>query len=415
MTTVRFLNGLTTIGGNIMEITTATSRVIMDFGMADNGSAADPEILIAEHRLPALKSLFTNPTDHRYQHEAIFISHLHLDHTAALQYLKSDIPVYLSHDSYRLYQSLAASGLAIPLGVNLHAFEYEHHIQIGDLTVTGYASDHDAFGATAFLISDGQHHFGHSGDVRLHGPHVERVQHWMNVFRSLHLDLFMLEATSFSFEPSDNIEFSVPASEDDIQQSFSQLLQTDDRLQVINPYPRNLERLLRFNQTANAYNRPVVWELPYARLLNSFYPEALIHVLASNRLNKQDLASLIPVGLPIIKHEPQRFSLQNSYANLALLTEVKPFMYLHSNGEPLGEYDPRYASLMNFITDNDGELRHLGSSGHATRQALVAIAKTVNAQTTGIWHTFQPETAEKAMQDLDTNILLPAYDATYTF
>lgn len=415
MTTVRFLNGLSTIGGNIMEIATETSRVIMDFGMTENSEETDAETLIAQHSLPALSELFQNNQKHVYQHEAIFISHLHLDHTAALAYLRSNIPVYISHESYRLYQNLAGSGLAMTLGINLHAFEYERPIQIGDLSVTGFASDHDAFGAAALLVSDGHHTFGHSGDVRLHGPHVERVHHWINAFRSAHLDLFMLEGTSFSFEPKQNLEFSDPVSEDDVQHTFGQLIQNDERLLVINPYPRNLERLLRFNQTANAYNRPVVWELPYARLLSSFYPEALIHVQETDRLNKQDFATLIPVSMSTIQHEPDRFCLQNSYANLQVLSRWPRFFYLHSNGEPLGDYDPRYRKLQEFLAQHHAEYQYLGSSGHATQNALIAIAKNVNAQTTGIWHSFHPEAAVAAMSELDTHLFLPNYDEIYSF
>ncbi|MGV0168361.1 MBL fold metallo-hydrolase [Furfurilactobacillus sp. WILCCON 0119] len=412
MTNVRFLNGLNTIGGNIVEITTATSRIITDFGIAVNSDDADPDTLMANHLLPDLPELFTRSAEPSpYRHEAIFISHLHLDHTAALQYLKTDIPVYLSADSYRLYKHLAAAGLAKPMGLNFHSFHYDTPVQIGDLTVTGFASDHDAFGATALLISDGRHSFGISGDVRLNGPHIENVHHWLDVFHQAHLDLFMLEATSFSFPPSEQ----EPASEAQLQASFRELIQTHPELLVLNPYPRNLERLLRFNQTANALNRPVVWELAYARLLHAFYPEALIHVLNTTHLNREDLNTLIPVSSATLRHEPDHFCLQNSFENLPQLDSFGPLLYLHSNGEPLGDYDPRFAVLQDFLSTHHWQLQTLSSSGHATPNALVAIAKRVNGQTTVLWHSFHPAAAAEALASLPTETRLPERNQSYHF
>ncbi len=102
MTTVRFLNGLDTIGGNIVEFATDTSRVIMDFGVAADLTDETVETAIAHGKLPALPELFFDQPD-KYEHEAIFISHLHIDHMGALKYLKKAFP---STCPFRLISSI---------------------------------------------------------------------------------------------------------------------------------------------------------------------------------------------------------------------------------------------------------------------------------------------------------------------
>ena len=119
----------------------------MDFGVA-----AD----LSNRKQSALPSIMVNCRMCRnyflisqtFTHEAIFISHLHIDHMGALQYLKKPIPIYLSEPSYKLYQLLIKLGIEKPVA-NLHPLAYEQPITIGDLTVTGFHSDHDEPGVMA--------------------------------------------------------------------------------------------------------------------------------------------------------------------------------------------------------------------------------------------------------------------------
>lgn len=139
MTTIRFLNGLNTIGGNIVEFATKTSRVIMDFGVAADLSHETVASAIDNGKLPHVPELFFDQPD-SFANEAIFISHLHIDHMGALQYLQKNIPIYLSEPSYRLYQVLIRLGIEKPVS-NLHPLAFESPLAIGDLTVTGFHSD----------------------------------------------------------------------------------------------------------------------------------------------------------------------------------------------------------------------------------------------------------------------------------
>ncbi|MCP9328849.1 MBL fold metallo-hydrolase [Liquorilactobacillus satsumensis] len=412
-TTVKFLNGLRTIGGNIVEICTENARVITDFGLVANTSIADPDEMLAKHILPDIPELFGKKAHRKYQAEAIFITHLHLDHTAALAYLRSDIPVYVSRQTYHLYRSLAAQGMALALNINFQVFDYEEPVRVGDLTVTGYQSDHDVYGAAALLISDGRHFFGNSGDVRLNGPHRSHVDHWMHIFRQLKLDLFMLEGTSFTTNP---VEQGVTnTGEQCCLEKFKTALRNSSELIVISPYLRNIERLFELNQAALVMQRPIVWEAAYAEVLRDFYSDIPIYVLADNKGGGRIAEGLIPVTPTVVNHNKRYFCVQNSFERLQFLARFSNFTYLHCNSDPLGIYDPHYHTLTAFLTHHQAALLDIGVSGHATQQEICKIAQVVHAKQTAMWHSFHPERAVEALKQTELNPLLPEYSKEYRF
>ena len=104
-TTVTVLNGVDTIGGNVVSFETEQARVIMDFGMNFAPADTRPDDLLASGVLPNLPDLFSDEKAAE-QETAIFVSHLHLDHMGALQYLTKPTPVYMSPESAKLYAEL---------------------------------------------------------------------------------------------------------------------------------------------------------------------------------------------------------------------------------------------------------------------------------------------------------------------
>ncbi|WP_057893419.1 MBL fold metallo-hydrolase [Lacticaseibacillus brantae] len=405
MTEVRFLNGLDTIGGNIVEFSNGNSRVIMDFGVASDLTDETVESAIANGKLPNVPELFFNQPD-KFDHEAIFISHLHIDHMGALQYLQADIPIYLSEPSYRLYQSLIAQGIEAPVD-NLNPLPFETPVTIGDFTVTGFASDHDEPGVMALLVDDGRHRYGHSGDVRLNGPHRQNVDHWAQIFNEAKLSLFMLEGTTFSFDTAapveDQSQPSVPLSEASLQTAFAQTLEAASQLVVVNPYQRNYERLQAFVATAASQGRQMVFAPTDAKILEDITGNRPTAVLNDT------------VSLGDIKAEPAKFVLENQFANLELLAELPVSVYVHSNGEPLGDYDPRFQQLQDWLKAHNIPLQFLSASGHAFREDLITLAKMVNPKIIVPWHSFHPERmAETLDNETRAEVLMPERDLFYT-
>ncbi len=357
MTSLRFLNGLTTIGGNIVEFTQGSSRVIMDFGVAADLTGETTESAIAAGKLPNLPDLFGDAPD-AFAHEAIFISHLHIDHMGALQYLQRDIPIYLSEPSYRLYQTLIRLGIEPPVA-NLHPLAFETPLTIGSFTVTCFASDHDEPGAMALLVDDGEHRYAHSGDVRLNGPHRARVEHWAQVMHAAKVNVLMLEGTTFSFDTDAPVEDaahpSAPLTEASLAEALCAHLRAALQLVVINPYQRNYERLATIQAVAAECGRTMVWEPQDAEILHTMTGVTPAAVIGDT------------VSLAEVAAHPEAYLMETTFAHRQWLAQLPVSEYLHSNGEPLGDYDPRFAELQDWLAAQGIPLTFLNCTGHATK------------------------------------------------
>lgn len=422
MTTLRFLNGTKTIGGNIIEIANGDSRVIMDFGVAADLTGETVTQAIEQHKLPNLPDLLLPDQTTKFKHQAIFISHLHLDHMGALRYLQNhDVPIYMSADGLKLYQLLMDQGVE-PRVTNLHPLTDQETIQVGSLKVTGFLSDHDVIAPMALLIDDGQHKFLHSGDVRIGGYHQDRVTRWSDLVKN-QLDVYLTEATTYSFvseQPQmvagDHHEPILV--EQDLPQRLTDKIRTTEQVIAVNPYPRNVERLIRFNEAAAAAGRPMIWEPDYAQLVRAFAPAQQINEISERPANEapknttyytwSDLAD------QLVKN-PRQFTLQNSWANHQRLQTFKGGLYLHANGEPLGDYDPRFAELQNFLAENHWTMESCGASGHAKREDILALAAKINARRTVAWHSFKPELLAADLKKTKTEPWLPELDLYYRF
>ncbi|KRL41937.1 MBL fold metallo-hydrolase [Lacticaseibacillus manihotivorans] len=400
MTSVRFLNGLHTIGGNIVEISTQTSRIITDFGVAADLTGETIDESIASGKLPNLPEFFHNTPD-QYKHEAIVISHLHIDHMGALQYLTKDVPIYMSQDSLKLYETLIAAGDEQPVA-NLHALKPEHPLAVGDLTVTGYLSDHDEPGIMALAISDGDHLYVHSGDVRLNGPHRDRVDHWAQTLHDQHVKMLFLEGTTFSFDSDTPVEDSqhpaTPYTEATLQTAFGQALDAADQLVVLNPYVRNWERLANFQATAHAHHRQIAWTELSQQVLNH-----VAHI-QPDHVNAKDL-----------KAHPEKYVLENSFENLNDLTDLTVSVYLHSNGVPLGDYDPHFQELLDYLNQHNIPIQYLSCTGHATKTDLITLCQMIAPEIVVPWHSFKPELEAKALDKQTLAMVLqPEKDLFYS-
>lgn len=400
MTSVRFLNGLHTIGGNIVEISTKTSRIITDFGVAADLTGETIDESIEAGKLPNLPEFFHNTPDH-FEHEAIVISHLHIDHMGALQYLTKDVPIYMSPASLKLYETLIAAGDEKPVK-NLHALTPEQPFTVGDLTVTGYLSDHDEPGIMALAISDGDHTYVHSGDVRLNGPHRDRVNHWAQALHDQHVKMLFLEGTTFSFDSDTPVEDSqhpaTPYTEATLQTAFGQALDDAEKLVVLNPYVRNWERLVNFQKTAHQHHRQIAW--------TKLSKQVLKHV-----------AKIEPdqVDIDDIKAHPEQYVLENSFENLSDLATLPVSVYLHSNGVPLGDYDPHFQELLDFLTQHNIPIQYLSCTGHATKDDLITLCKMIAPEIVVPWHSFKPGLEAEALDKQTLAMVLqPEKDLFYS-
>ena len=193
--------GLDQIGGCITEISTETSRVFIDFGqnLPGNGEPTTPE---EDEGLVA--QIFAQ---NKKQHEAVFYTHGHEDHVGLFEYIPEDVPQYMSEGTKGLLEikyDVLYEGADLKVNELLEkecdSQEYSDamnklisadnkckllnkievwqrissrqapvSICIGNIKVTPFFNCHSIYDSHMFLIEADGKRIWHMGDYREHG------------------------------------------------------------------------------------------------------------------------------------------------------------------------------------------------------------------------------------------------------
>ncbi len=84
---VNIIRGKNQSGGNIIEITTEKTKILLDAGLELDGG----------NTLPDIRGLFDFAG-----YDAIFVSHYHSDHLGLVYRAHKDIPVYMGEGCYKI-------------------------------------------------------------------------------------------------------------------------------------------------------------------------------------------------------------------------------------------------------------------------------------------------------------------------
>lgn len=146
--------GQNQIGGNIIEIATAKTRILLDVGL---------ELDQDEVTLPAIDGLFDTPA-----FDAVFISHYHGDHLGLAYYIDNRIPLYIGEASYRIVK--AADDYKGMESITPDGFLRNlEPVVVGDITVTPFLCDHSAFDSYMLLCEADGEKVLYTGDFRSNG------------------------------------------------------------------------------------------------------------------------------------------------------------------------------------------------------------------------------------------------------
>ncbi|MGX7394513.1 MBL fold metallo-hydrolase [Carnobacterium mobile] len=407
-TTVTFHSGILTIGGTIIEVAYKDAHIFFDFGTEyrpELGLQDESLATLLKNRLvPELKGLYDERLGYTYQgndekeyrHTAVFLSHAHLDHSKMINYLDPKIPLYTMKETKAILHSLNRNGdflIASPFeksgftremtGLNAHDV-----VQVGEISVEIVPVDHDAYGAAALLIRTPDHFLVYTGDLRLHG--YDRANTEAFCQQAKHTDLLMMEGVSISFperEP-DPSQITV-SSEEELIQEFVRLMEENLNRQItFNGYPANV---LRFAKLIEYSPRTVVLEATMAALLKEVSDINVCYYYAEENNKIQALDPALELSYEVLLNDQTEYIWQvvNKIENLQ-----GGGLYVHSDAQPLGDFDPQYAIFLNLLKDLQVEFVRLSLSGHAHPDDLKEIIRMIEPKLLVPIHTLKPEKLE---------------------
>lgn len=393
MAVIEFWGGLGVIGSSKILISEGGHRVLLDIGLdiPSGGDLFRPPVRQRPGReladrlrvggAPRLPGLYApehldpgDPLGEWVADTAVFVSHPHIDHMGLAGFVRDDVPVYAHRDAVRVLTGLSAAGAGLTGGdPDWQPLEDGQVVEVGDMRVECVLSDHDVPGASGYLVHTGDGVLAFTGDIRFHGRHPERA--WRFAERAAGCTVLVTEGTTLSWDEQDG-----PARDEDAVLADLETELKRQGLVALSMYPRDVERVEEFQELARRHGRTFVWPAETAAFLRGMDVELLA-------LGEEGAT------LELIRERPGAFVVCYDPADLPSLLDL-PFgqdsVFVHANGEPLGEFDPRWEPFIAWLDKLGVPLRRIGAGGHATQTDLHAMVEAIAPRVVFPIHSASP-------------------------
>ena len=362
------------IGGSAIEISTASTRIMLDFGN---------ELSLDEKYTPINLDI-EGVTKGKLDCDGIVISHYHMDHLGQLTSALSEIPIYMGelskeialigaeHQDRDLYLRL--------LGAN--TFRGGEAFSIGDIHIRPLVIDHSAADSYMFVIEAEGKRVLYTGDFRMHGLRSHIVEKLVKTYIG-EVDVLITEGTSLSRDADNYI--SEAAVLDDIS-SYIQ----DGKYVFIMCSSTNIDRIMGIWQNmptdkvliCDAYQKRIL-----DTVINNVYYESSLY-------RRQDRPLVLDIG------KYPKYYMDNGFVSLARATEN----YIsHIQEFPKDDVRIIYSMWTGYIEENLALKTLLETyptyichaSGHVSKDDLNKFIELVNPDAIIPVHTDNPERLEK--------------------
>ncbi len=407
--------GTKEIGGSCVEVRSDNSKILIDFGMpltGDNGKEFDKKILegktveqlVSEKLLPDIENLYTTGEGIA----GILISHSHLDHYGYLQYASPSIPIYLSKGAKEL---IDISAIFIPSDGPKKIKDRDFKIvqkyrdfKLEEFNITPLLVDHSAFDALAFIIeAEGKRVF-YSGDFRATGNKSILFDRMIENPPE-NIDVLLLEGTMMG---RNNAEYP---NEKSIRSELIKELKSSGNISFLMCSGQNIDRIVSTHIACNETGRIMVIDLYQAYIL--------------------EMLRKIDPRLPDINKKNIRIKYWKYHADRLAEAGYEPILYTYNKRKiEFGEITKKKDKILMLCRDNslfditlretkelnganviwsmwEGyleeefkekirekgiSLKHIHTSGHATREDLQKFASALKPKRLIPIHTEEPET-----------------------
>lgn len=253
------------IGGIAAEISTASTRILIDMG---DELSLDPNFVSAPLNIPGV-------TDGNGHCAAVLFTHYHGDHTGQMLRIRPEIPIYagaLAKDIMRLSAERGGQkNEALCKRIEtIRTFSAGVPFLIGDIQITPFCIDHSACDSYLFLIEADGKRLLYTGDFRLHGVRGNVMDKILDR-RIGKVDVVVTEGTTVSRSEHEVV------TEWDLQKRVKAYLRQYKYVFVLCA-TTNLDRILRWRgqcraeNTASATTIRERWLKPCQSIGTGFHP-----------------------------------------------------------------------------------------------------------------------------------------------
>lgn len=412
--------GTREIGGNCIEVASASTRLVLDVGLPLVNELREPfdsfkalratrEQLIADGTIKPVPGLFT---DDAPAPDAILLSHAHLDHVGLLHHSRPEIPIHATTGTSKMMLAGGIFANRPTLDRNRHrAIKPGTSFNIGDFTVTPFAVDHSTFGCLAFLIEAGGKSLLYSGDLRRHGRKPGMIRTLIEHVRPRNVDVLLMEGTHLGSE------LERGTTEFDLEERVVDLVKAAPGLVLAAFSPQDVDRLVTLYRSARRTGRTFVADAYAAFILHLVAGEATIprptrdkgiRVYFNATFRKKNIERLNRlfdsdrIDLEEILADPGRhlMAFRPSMTALDFNGQFPPQARVLYGYWPGYLKNPDWVELQRQVAEVGGDFIPAHASGHIYTAHLRDLVTALNPKTVIPIHTFEPGLFGKFFPDV---------------
>ena len=362
------------IGGSAIEISTASTRIMLDFGN---------ELSLDEKYIPINLDI-DGVTKGKPDCDGIVISHYHMDHLGRLTSALSEIPLYMGELSKEIaligaeYQD---RGLYLRL-LGANTFRGGDVFSIGDIRIRPLVIDHSAADSYMFVIEAEGKRVLYTGDFRMHGLRHHVLDKLVNTYIG-EVDVLITEGTSLSRDADDCI------SEATVLDDISSYIQ-DGKYVFVMCSSTNIDRIMGIWHNMPT-DKVLICDAYQKRILDTVIDNVYYN---SSLYRRPDSPLVLDIGAY------PKYYMDNGFVSLVRGTEnyisqIKKFpkddvriIYSMWTG-----YIEENLALKDLLDTYPSYICH--ASGHVCKADLVKFIDMVNPDVIIPVHTDSPENLEK--------------------
>ena len=362
------------IGGSAIEISTATTRIMLDFGN---------ELSLDEKYTPINLDI-DGVTKGIADCDGIIISHYHMDHLGQLTSVLPEIPFYMGELSKEVAMIAAEyqdKNLYLRL-LGANTFRGGEAFTIGNIHIRPLVIDHSAADSYMFVIEAEGKRVLYTGDFRMHGLRHHVLDKLVNTYIG-EVDVLITEGTSLSRDADDCI------SEATVLDDISSYIQ-DGKYVFIMSSSTNIDRIMG------------IWQnMPTDKvLICDAYQKRILDTVINNVYYESSLYRRHDSPLVIDKGTYPKYYMDHGFVSLVRGTEnfiskIKEFpkddvriIYSMWTG-----YIEKNLALKDLLDTYPSYICH--ASGHVCKADLVKFIDMVDPDVIIPVHTDSPENLEK--------------------